>query len=190
MSTVLCAKCGRRSATARELHEYHYKESGLPNVWLLGGVTETRCSECHETFVQVWKESQLLQVIAVGLLMRPASLTGAELRFLRRACGLSQGGLAEVLRCPRRATVADREGRKNPGLSFPEELGVRAILLKAFQAYLSTPGNNFLEPTQLQDLWRFASGFHQLAMKVQSEHRIKAAVQQELWILKPQKRAA
>ena len=184
MNKVTCPGCGGMTATARSLQKYHYKESGLNNVWLLGGVTETKCAVCKSGFFRVWKESQLLQVIASGLLMDPAPLTGSELRFVRRACALSQGELAKLLRCPRRATIADREAKKNPGLSFPEEIGVRVILLKSFQKYLAKPGNSYLEPTQLEEIWHFTGSLDQLARKVAPQHRIEAAVQQDLWTLK------
>jgi hypothetical protein len=141
-------------------------------------------------FVRIWKEPQLLQVVASGLLMEPAPLTGPELRFLRRSCALSQGELASLLHCPRRATIADREAKKNPGLSFPEEIGVRVILLKSFQKHLARPGNSFLEPTQLEQIWHFAGFFDRFACSVASQHRIEAAVQQELWTLKPERSAA
>ncbi len=190
MSKAICPKCGKNTATVRRLPTYHYLESGLDNVWLHGGVTETRCRACGEKFVRIWKEPQLLQVIASGILMEPKPLTGPELRFIRRSCALSQGELASLLQCPRRATIADREARKNPGLSFPEEIGVRVILLKSFQKYLAKPGNSFLEPTQFEEIWHFAGTFDHFAKKVAAQHRIQAAVQQELWTLKPERAAA
>lgn len=185
MNKVICSNCGKTTASARGLPKYHYKESGLDNVWLFGGVTETKCSACRETSIRVWKESQLLQAITSSLLMEPVPLTGPELRFIRRSCGLRQGELATLLRCSRRTTIAEREAKKNPGLSFPEEFGIRVILLKSFLKHLEIPGNSFLEPTQLEELWRFAGSFDRLAIQVQSQHQITAAVQQELWTLKP-----
>jgi len=190
MSKVICPSCDKTTASARALPRYHYRESGLENVWLLGGVIETRCPECGESFIRIWKEPQLLQVITSGLLMEPAPLTGPELRFVRRSCALSQAELASLLRCPRRATIADREAKENPGLSLPEEIGVRVILLRSFQKHLATPGNSFLEPTQLQKLWQFAASFDRFAIHVPSHHKIKAAIQQELWTLEEGRRVA
>lgn len=192
MNKVVCPNCGKPTAIARELAEYHYQESGLRNVWLIGGVTETRCPECGSVFTAIWKESQLIQVITMDLLMEPTSLTGPQLRFIRRSCELSQGELAALLGCPRRATIADREGREDPKLSFPEATGLRLILLRAFQRYLETPGNNFLEPSQLKKLWSFADFFDPLATKMVSghkHHRIRVAVQRDLWTVE-QKLAA
>ncbi|HEY3216472.1 MAG TPA: hypothetical protein VGK93_08260 [Candidatus Eisenbacteria bacterium] len=182
MSHVTCPGCGKPAATARAIATYHYTESGLDNVWLVGGVTETECSECGEKFLRVTREPQLLQVIALDLLMRPSYRTGAELRFLRRACGLSQEQLAALLQCPRRATIAEREAKDHPGLSFPEEVGYRWVLLKAFQEFVTTPGNNALEASHLQKFWSFAGFFRDFAIKVDSHHRrITARVRQNAW---------
>ena len=193
MNKVICANCGKRTATAHSLSEYHYRESGLENVWLAGsGVVETKCSDCGGAFIRILKEQQLLQVIAMGLLMEPISLKGPELRFLRRACALSQSQLASMLEC-RRETIAEREAKAEPGLGFAEETGIRLILLKSFQGYLATPGNSCLAPSQFVKLWDFAGFFDRFATKVDSihgRHRIKAALQQDLWTLKEDKRAA
>jgi DNA-binding transcriptional regulator YiaG len=191
MSRVTCPGCGSGNASARELPRYHYTESGLDNIWLAGGATETRCPTCGEAFVRIWKESQLLQLVARDLLMEARHHTGAELRFVRKACGMSQEQLAALLKC-RRATVADREARVNPGLSLPEEVGLRLLLLNAFQQHLAAPGNNALETAQLRELWNFATLFHDFAAEVVNEQpkpeKRTAAVHAGVWTLN--KRAA
>jgi hypothetical protein len=175
-----CSKCGRGTAIARELHEYHYVESGLRNVYLSGGVFETKCSTCNASTIRVWNEPQLLQLIARDLLMSPSPRTGPEFRFIRRASGLTQSGLAGLLSC-RRATIADRESKHDPKIPFAEELGVRAVLLRALQKHLATPGNNALAPSQFEKLWKFSGFLDHLAKGVAARHKIQAAIQQELW---------
>lgn len=177
MMKVTCPSCGEPAGLERLLPKYHYKESGLDNVFLLDGVFETKCSSCGETCIRVWKEFQLLQLIARDLLMAPTSRTGPELRYIRNACELTQSALASLLSC-RRATVAERELKASPRLSLAEEIGVRMILLKAFQRYLSVPRNCSLDPLQLERLWHFAGDFERFVV---SKHRINAAVQQKLW---------
>ena len=91
---VMCPNCGRTAAASRELSKYHYKESGLNNVWLSGGVTETKCAECGETFIRIWKEPQLLQLIAMDLLMEPSLAPPAMiLRSLSPTADLRRLGL-------------------------------------------------------------------------------------------------
>ena len=193
MSQVICPSCGKLTASARELSEYHYKESGLENVRLSGGVTETKCSDCGATSIRIWKEPQLLQVIANGLLMAPRALSGPEWRFLRRACEMSQAQLASALKMPRRETIADREGKPDPKLNFPEEVGSRWILLRSFLTYLTTPGNSSLESAQLEQLMNFGGFFRDFATKVDSihrRHRITAAVSKNRWMLEKERPAA
>jgi DNA-binding transcriptional regulator YiaG len=192
MTMVICPGCGRPTASERVLPEYHYQESGLENLWLAGGVTETTCPECGETFIGISKEWQLLQVIAVGLLTEPYPLKGSELRFLRQSCELSQSGLAAVLDC-RRETIAEREARRAPGLSFAEETGLRLILLKSLRAHLAKPGNRFLAPSQFRQLRDLAGFLDRLATKTESNrgrNRIDAELKQELWMWKETGRAA
>lgn len=186
MSQVICPNCGKTTASARKLPRYHYKESGLDNVWLHGGVTETTCAACGKKFVRIWKESQLLQVIALELLMGARHLTGPEFRFLRRACGMSQEQFASALKCRRRATVAEREAKQEPGLSFPEEVGIRLVLLKSFNEHLSIPGNSALEASHLEKLWIFSTVLREFATSLESVHgnsRITLEVHEHLWTM-------
>lgn len=178
-ATFVCSKCGATKCSQRELREYNYKESGLEDVLLIGGVTETKCGACGETFIRVWKEPQLLQLIARDLLINPASRTGPELRFIRRACGLTQDALAAALNC-RRATISEREAKENPGLNVAEEIGIRIILLKAFLRFLGVPGNNALQLSQAEALWKFTGQFEKFANRVHATHKFKLT-QLELW---------
>jgi len=194
MSRTVCPNCGRSTASAREVSAYQYKGSGLDNVWLSGGVTKTKCTNCGKASIRITKEPQLLQVIALDLLMRPGARTGPELRFLRRACGLSQAELAHLLKSPRRETIADREAKVVTGLSFPEEIGVRWVLLQAFHDYVTKPGNSALEGGHLEKLWGFAALFRELAARTKFERprteRITAHVRQNAWTVATKKSQA
>jgi hypothetical protein len=176
----------------QEVSKYHYRESGLSNVWLAGGVARTECTACGKTSVRITKEPQLLQVIALDLLMRPTPRTGAELRFVRRACGLSQAALAHLLKSPRRETVAEREGKEVTSLNFAEEVGLRWVLLQAFHDHLTTPGNSALEAGQLERLWRFSVFFREFAARAEVRPRadkITARVHQNAWTVETKKAA-
>jgi DNA-binding transcriptional regulator YiaG len=73
---------------------YRYTESGLPNVWLANGYA------VHDTpygrGVSIMDVEGLHRVIGQALLRKP-SLSGAEIRFLRKELGCSQKGLAEII---------------------------------------------------------------------------------------------
>jgi len=194
MSRVICPNCGQLTASAREISGYQYRESGLDNVWLVGGVTKTQCTNCAMGSIRITREPQLLQVIALDLLMRPGPRTGPELRFLRRACGLSQAELASLLKSRRRETIAEREGKKTTGLNFAEEIGLRWVLVQAFHDYVTRSGNSALEGRDLEKLWSFAVLFRDFAAKTtmdrQRTERITARVRQNAWTVETKRSQA
>jgi DNA-binding transcriptional regulator YiaG len=186
--SVTCPSCGGATATARALASYRYRESGIPNLWLEGGVTETVCASCRKRHIRIEKESQLLQVIALRLLMDARPLTGYELRFLRGACSLSQAKLAEALR-RRRETVAEREAKAEPGIPFAEEVLIRFVLLGHFNEHLRDRENSFLTKRQrglLADFTKFLSVFSRdFADETLKRHRLVATLDKRraLWEL-------
>ena len=188
MNPVICPSCGRPTAAAKALPMYRYKESGIPNLWLRGGVTETVCAFCKAKYIKIEKESQLLQVIALKLLMDARPLSGHEMRFLRGACQLSQAKLAEALR-HRRETVSERENKQNPGIDFAEEVLLRLVMLSHFSQHLNTEGNNFLTGSQREDLKKFTTFFwdfsERIAQHIRRSTKLVAALddQNELWRL-------
>ena len=158
MTTIICPSCGRLSATEQALETYQYRESGLPNLWLRGGVTELRCSNCGENLIKIEQEGQLLQVIAVTLLIVPRPLTGHEMRFLRGACHLTQERLAEETRRTR-GTITTRERQDSPNLDFADEVLLRLVLLQHFNEHLKAEGNNLLPESQRAILADFTNWF-------------------------------
>jgi DNA-binding transcriptional regulator YiaG len=154
MTSAICPNCGQRGATEKLVAEYAYKECGLAGVRLFGGVTDTSCPHCGESSVRIQKEGQLLQVIALMLLTTPRALSGSEMKFLRKSCGLSQAVLAERLR-KRRETVAEREAKKDPKLSEAEEAWFRLIILHEFKGLLEQRGRNHLSPAHMEVLGAF-----------------------------------
>ena len=154
-----CGECGSSGVIIRPIEKYHYRESGLANVWLHGGgALEFKCDSCGWRSIAIQKEVQLLQVIAVTLLMRPGWLRGLELRYLRHACGLTQQGLADKLDV-RRATVVDWERGEVSRLERAGLLHLRMVLLREFQRSLLEPGNDNLEARHKHRLGDFARGF-------------------------------
>jgi putative transcriptional regulator len=173
MSPVICPSCGKPAATARQLPMYRYKESGIPNLWLKGGVTETVCASCGTKHLKIEKESQLLQFVALNILEDPRPLTGHEMRFLRGAARMSQASLAEVLRL-RRETIAERESKDNPGIDFADEVVFRLVVLWRFNKHLQTKGNNFLTEIQSKRLDNFTNWFLKFSQDFVQEMRKKS----------------
>jgi hypothetical protein len=62
---------------------YHFKGSGLPNVYLLNGVKIERASDYGE-LITIDSLPDLFLAIAFSLVAKSQRLTGAEMRFLRK----------------------------------------------------------------------------------------------------------
>ena len=77
------------------MNKYHYRESGMDNVWLLNGFTikETPYGEG----VAISDLDGLHKCIAQMLVEKPEPLTGREFRFLRIELDLSQNALGEII---------------------------------------------------------------------------------------------
>jgi len=87
-----CSQCGHAMKTACE--NYLYRESGLPNVTLVG-IEVSRCPHCGEHEAVIPKIEQLHQVIAAAIARKVPRLTPKEIRFLRKYLGWSGGDFAE-----------------------------------------------------------------------------------------------
>jgi putative zinc finger/helix-turn-helix YgiT family protein len=93
MKELSCPNCRRERKT--HIGEYHYTESGLPNVWLLG-VEVFEC-ECGESFAFIPCIQELHKLIACELITQESSLSGPEIRFLRKSMGLKAKDFADLL---------------------------------------------------------------------------------------------
>lgn len=74
---------------------YHYRESGLRNVWLRNGYLEHQTS--YGNGISIHDVRGLHQAIGRALIAKNGPLTGAEFRFLRGEMELSQAKLANLL---------------------------------------------------------------------------------------------
>ena len=163
MRSTRCHSCAGTVRLQRP-RSYPYRESGLTNVVLLGGVEIEVCTKCSERTVTVTREEQLLQVLALSLLRKPlGSLGGAEMRYLRKVCGLTQQGLANMLHV-RRATVADRE-RGRSTLAAEGEFVFRAVVLETFSQRMREKGVSHLDRHHRQELKDLRAGFPRLPLQ-------------------------
>lgn len=161
MMKQICAFCSSKDMKITRPRLYRYRLSGLDNIYLRGGVIQWECRGCGEGYTQIEGEHGLMQLLAVGVLLKPAMLTGREMRFLRTACHLSQSDLAARLGVTRRA-ILEREKKPRPGLKADQELGLRAIFMKLFLDQLERDGSH-LHPGHLGRLKEAVQGFIGLA---------------------------
>jgi transcriptional regulator with XRE-family HTH domain len=168
-----CLICGSTSIRITKPRTYQFRLSGLDNVYLRGGVTRFECRECGEILTRIEAEHQLLEMLAVSLLLKPARLTGREMRHLRRACRYSQDELAGRLGLTRRAIV-EREKRVRPGLKDDQEVGLRAVLFVGFMKRLEREGSH-LTAGQLKHLRAAYSRFLDLIETLKPQARKERA---------------
>jgi len=74
---------------------YHYTESGLNNVYLRGGYNTIEID--GEEAVSIHDLAGLHKVIGQRIIRKSPSLTGEEIRFLRKEMNLTQASFAGVI---------------------------------------------------------------------------------------------
>lgn len=89
-----CLAC-RVEKLATEKEPFHFTDSGLPNIYLVG-IRYFVC-ECGEVVAEIPAVKQLMQVIARDLVTSPLDLTGAEVRFLRKRLGKRAADFSQYL---------------------------------------------------------------------------------------------
>jgi putative zinc finger/helix-turn-helix YgiT family protein len=81
-----CSECGHTLEVRRE--NRRYDESGLPNV-TLQDVEVRRCPSCGKEVVAIPAVARLHKALAKVFIQKPAALTPAEFKFLRKYLGWS-----------------------------------------------------------------------------------------------------
>ena len=66
---------------------YHYKESGLDYVWLIG-ILQYKCKKCGEHYVEIPRINDLHLLIGKNIVCKKELLSGQEVRFLRKEIGM------------------------------------------------------------------------------------------------------
>ena len=107
----MCRTCRKGEMLARE-ETYLYVESGLPNV-VLSGVQVRRCPACGAHELVLPRVTDLHRTIAFALVRKPARLTGAEVRYLRKYLGWSGVDFARHIGVDP-STVSNWENDKDP----------------------------------------------------------------------------
>lgn len=116
---------------------FHYKTSGLPNIWLDGGVEQTETPYGPATSIA--DLDGLHQLIAEDIINSPSVMTRHEFKFLRRELDLSQRALAGILK-----TEEKTVGRWETG-ETKEIPGPAAAALGAY--YLATMAHEDIAKT-------------------------------------------
>ncbi len=89
-----CTAC-RVEKFATDEEPFHFVDSGLPNVYLIG-IKYFVC-DCGSVVAEIPAIKQLMRLIARDLVVHNESLTGDEARFLRKRLGKKATGFAKDL---------------------------------------------------------------------------------------------
>src|ERR1051326_9000205 len=84
-----------RQLLATDAKPYHFLDSGLPNVYLVG-VNDWVCNECGSQWSEIPQPEKLMDVIAEIIVMKPGIMTGPEIRFLRKRAGKKASDFAQL----------------------------------------------------------------------------------------------
>ncbi len=103
---------------------YHYTESGLPNVLLIG-VDVYSCPNCDAEVADIPRMNELHLMLAKEVLLKPVAMTGEEFRFLRKETRMRPKEFAERIGVDSK-TVLNWE--KSDSLSRQNDLTVRFLV--------------------------------------------------------------
>jgi putative transcriptional regulator len=90
-----CLKCDGLLEIIKD-QPYHYKESGLDYVWLIG-VLQYKCKKCGDKSVEIPCINELHLLIGKDIVCKKQLLIGAEVRFLRKEIGMKSKEMAAAL---------------------------------------------------------------------------------------------
>jgi len=90
-----CSQCGGGLKTLED-RPYHYTESGLDYVWLIG-ILQYRCEKCGESSVEIPRINRLHLLIGSTIVRKKELLTGSEVRFLRKEIDMKSKDIAAAL---------------------------------------------------------------------------------------------
>ena len=91
---VSCNECGSGATVRRGA--YRFDASGLDNV-VLKGIELIECPACGNVDPVIPKMTELFRVLAMAMIAKPQSLTGKEVRYLRKYAGMSAEQFARML---------------------------------------------------------------------------------------------
>jgi len=122
-----CPICREGTLSAQLVKNYHYRESGLENVYLAGIPVRT-CGGCGERLVSIPNIEGLHRAIALALIRKEERLTPMEVRFLRKSLGWSGADFARKFHTSPQQ-VSRWESVKAPGaMSKANELLLRSLV--------------------------------------------------------------
>jgi putative transcriptional regulator len=107
-----CHSCGNQNVEVSSGQSYHFRESGLDNVFLLN-IGMLHCPDCESDVISIPSPTQLLNCISEAIILSPSLLSGQEVRFLRKNLHLKIDEFARIIGVDR-VTVSRWENGHQP----------------------------------------------------------------------------
>jgi putative transcriptional regulator len=103
--------CGEKPKI-KKIALYQYTECGLPNVYL-AGIKVAHCQKCGARFPIIPSILDLYEKIAEAVALKPHTLSGIEVKFLRKQLGLTAAKWASYLKTDK-TNVSRWENDRHP----------------------------------------------------------------------------
>lgn len=104
-------------AQATDTNPYHYVESGLGNVFLVG-IQYWTCERCGKQYAEIPAIKALHRLIARTLVFQSAVLGGEELRFLRKRLGKNSTEFAAIVGVALETYSRFENGKQEPSKTY------------------------------------------------------------------------
>lgn len=118
-----CIACGADRATEKVLATYDDDAIGIP-VTIKNAVIRHECEECGFSGVEIPDPEGLEAAIAVARILIPVALSGQEIKFLRKVCGMNGKEFATFVGIDN-ATLSRWENSTTRGLGTVSEKSIR-----------------------------------------------------------------
>lgn len=125
-NTIKCQSCGCQNVETKSGQTYHFKESGLDNVYLIN-IDISHCPDCKIDTVSIPNPTQLLSCLGELIILSPSLLTGPELRFLRKNLHAKINDFARILGVDRVTLSRWENGHEK--ITKPNDRLIRSVYL-------------------------------------------------------------
>jgi len=133
-----CIQCKDEIMRTDRITNYHYIESGLPNV-VLRNIKVRTCPNCGDRLITIPKMPELHKLLANLLIMKEERLASPEIRFLRKYLGWSQRDFASKFHTSV-SRVSKWESETNP-----QNMDSRNEILLRMSVAMGQKINNYFE---------------------------------------------
>lgn len=132
---MLCLNCDAEMKCEKK--RYHYRESGLENVYI-ENIEVCNCEKCGEEEALIPCIPELHRVICKYIISQKQPLNGKEVRFLRKNAGLSAKRLSTIIAVDQ--STLSRWENENQSISSSNDRLIRLIYCAITSEYHSFLG--------------------------------------------------